>query len=192
MFVCILSDLFHENVYSIDRSRIDVEMNLSPQHHYVLCTKRPKIMAYWFDTYSVPNNWTLLTTAENQVRFDERWKYMREINAKNKGVSVEPMLGPVSICNSQSVRGPQDYPTQVVAGPETGPRRRPCGDVWMETLERECAILGIPFWDKRKGEGRRREWARPAIAHKANAPLYGRGTPRTVGEDVGQSKGVRQ
>lgn len=41
----------------------------------------------------------------------------------------------------------------MIAGPETGPKARPCDDAWIDALAAESPC----FFDKRK-EWKRREW----------------------------------
>jgi protein gp37 len=38
----------------------------------------------------------------------------------------------------------------VIAGPETGPKKRPCKDEWIEDLHTQSKEAGVPFFDKRK------------------------------------------
>jgi hypothetical protein len=69
------------------------------------------------------------------------------------------MLGPVSFATM-----PEDCrPDWVIAGPETGPKARPCADAWIEGLAAESRC----FFDKREG-GKWREF--PGAAGAAGEP----------------------
>jgi protein gp37 len=76
IFVCSMSDLFHENVSDEWRDRIFAVMALAPQHIYQALTKRTKRMADYFAT---PNRarW-IVHQALDLVRDEQnpiKWKY---------------------------------------------------------------------------------------------------------------------
>ena len=102
IFVCSMGDLFHDDVgYSI----VDIfdVMSSTPQHTYMLLTKRPEKMRSLFrlngpllGSEPLPNVW-LGVTAENQARADERIPILLQIPAAVRFVSIEPMLGPITL-----------------------------------------------------------------------------------------------
>ena len=117
VFVCSMGDLFHPDVPEIEILKIFGVMAETPQHAYMVLTKRPKRMKevltsptvandVWLMTsrgctaepspWPLPNVW-LGVTAENQARADERIPILLQIPAAVRSVSVEPMLGPVSL-----------------------------------------------------------------------------------------------
>lgn len=104
IFVCSMGDLFHDDVgYSIVNI-FDV-MSATPQHTYLLLTKRPERIRSLFrlngpllSSEPLPNVW-LGVTAENQARADERIPILLQIPAAVRFVSIEPMLGPVDLTN---------------------------------------------------------------------------------------------
>lgn len=147
VFVCSMSDFYHEDVDDVTRSSIMGVISQNPEHTFVILTKRPHRIpdcAPW-----LRNVW-LGVSAENQERFDERWSemLMRTRNPERpvvRFVSVEPMLGPVTVSGSASVTHPCDLPDWVIAGPETGSKARPCDTRWIDDLDGEPS----PFFDKR-------------------------------------------
>jgi protein gp37 len=66
-------------------------------------------------------------------------------------ISVEPMLGPVTL--PSDLLGKTDGIDWVVAGPELGPGRRPCEATWMRALRDQCAHAGVPFFTKHLIDG---------------------------------------
>jgi protein gp37 len=149
VFVCSMGDFYHESVDDAWRTIVLNVIGQCPEHTFIILTKRPERIpagAPWFK-----NIW-LGVTAENQARADER---VRTLMARTCGierpivrfVSVEPMLGPVTFS------GHTPKPDWVIAGPETGPKARPCDHYAFEALAAESPC----FFDKRVG-GTRREF----------------------------------
>lgn len=107
----------------------------------------------WIDNRAqvLPNVW-LGVTAENQARADERIPDLLATPAARRFVSVEPMLGPVDLAYT-CFNGADSFGTMpgidwVIAGPETGPGKRPCDPAWIRDLYEQCRAAGVPFWDK--------------------------------------------
>lgn len=168
VFVCSMSDLFHESMTQIKLFSIFHIIEKCPQHIFLVLTKRPERMHRWFCKYygkKMSNIW-LGVTAENQKCFNERCFFL-DIPASKHFVSFEPLLEAIEIesypcpqCNSLNpqIVWPCPYcngrrfkwPDWVVAGPETGPGARECKPEWIELLYEQCYEAGIPFFDKRK------------------------------------------
>jgi protein gp37 len=126
IFVCSMSDLFHEAFSDSDIAAVFSIMDHCPQHTFMVLTKRPERMKRWFDsmaehstlgfcygaatrytselygrdnhaeTWPLPNLW-LGVTVENQQRADERIPVLLDTPAAVRFVSVEPMLGAVNL-----------------------------------------------------------------------------------------------
>ena len=91
IFVCSMSDLFHENVpFSFIDKIIDVIIS-TPQHRYQLLTKRAERMAEYFASRKAPQNVWLGVTVEN-TRSKYRIDYLRKIDATIHFLSCEPLL----------------------------------------------------------------------------------------------------
>lgn len=145
VFCGSMTDLGRDGVQRRWIREIAKAMLHAPWHQYIVCTKRP---GEWL--LDLPETCWVLTSIESQ-REILRWPMLYNwANSKAvAGVSVEPMLGPVSF-----VQYPETLrPAWVIAGPETGRRARPCEDAWLEKLAEESRC----FHDKRK-TGQRREW----------------------------------
>jgi len=146
VFVCSMSDIGHETVKPEWREAVYAAMRAAPQHTFIILTKRP---GAWLR--DVPPSAWIGVTAEDQAHYESRWL---ELTAQVQGpdhamrfISVEPMLGPVTL------RDDWCAPDLVIAGPETGPKARPCEDAWIDALANESPC----FFDKRKSGWSRRE-----------------------------------
>jgi len=176
IFVCSMSDLFHEavNIRGVEIRSIFRVMSMC-DHTFMLLTKRPERMADCIDNLygkdfaeEMPNVW-LGVTAENQMRADERIPILMQIPAKVRFVSVEPMLRPVNARNYlPAIVGHERFHHDhsdldwVIAGPETGPGKRECKPEWIDSLHRQCQDAGVPFFDKSKRDWRAREFPEEA------------------------------
>ena len=194
VFVCSMGDLFHETVSREWKQAVFTVACNTPRHTFIFLTKRPERVRDWW-IGDVPNVW-LGVTAENQARADECVPILADIPAAVRFVSIEPMLGPVSMrrwlpepcaitprepCGDcEACAGNASWPTRihwVIAGPETGPGARECRDEWIEALARESSC----FFDKRqRGHWVRREFPN---AHADREPASGDTVGRDVGED---------
>lgn len=169
VFVCSMSDLFHDSIDDDHINQVFNAMACYDWHTFIVLTKRPERMADWLSenrkwfmggcpianveywkTWPLPNVW-LGVTVENQDRANERIPFLLGIPAAVHFVSVEPMLGPVSLGYWVMPEG--DLIDWVIAGPETGPKARRCDDQWIDELAAESPC----FFDKRD-HWVRREW----------------------------------
>jgi protein gp37 len=149
VFVCSMSDLGHPDVRPEWRDRIVRYMMVNQQHEYIVLTKRPGPWMRAFGLYA----W-LGVTVENQEEAERRIPVLLGIDNTDRWfVSVEPMLEAVNLSiaaftGSESVSrlGGLKW---VIAGPETGPKARPCRPEWIEAVAHECEVGGVPFFDKR-------------------------------------------
>lgn len=141
VFLCSMSDLGHETVLPFWRSMILNMMTLSVSRHhtYIVLTKRP---GPWLRPFGQAGVLCGVTVEDNEARWRLNVLY-EHVPAHLAFASVEPMLEPVSL------RG--IVPAWVIAGPETGPKARPCEDAWIEALSDESHC----FFDKREQWTRR-------------------------------------
>lgn len=178
IFVCSMSDLFHEAFRLTEFSGVLSVVMACPQHTFLVLTKRAELMQaqmrWFYETQHdgvLPNLW-LGVTAENQQRADERIPVLLDTPAAVRFVSVEPMLGPVRLgCAPDEMGftwlfGPQmsggiDW---VILGGETGPGARPMQPEWALDVYRQCKAAGVPFFWKKAGShwgDVGRAWAHP-------------------------------
>lgn len=192
IFVNSMSDLFHENVTEDVIQRIFAVMAASPQHQFQVLTKRAERMrdilqnkdARWIAegqialtqegvlkpgafhvVWPLPNVW-LGVSVEDQATANERIPHLLETPAAVRWLSMEPLLGPVTLgpvcdfsacgdfgdsrcdnaeCSARTI----DW---VVVGGESGPDARPMHPQWASELRDECLKAGVPFLFKQWGE----------------------------------------
>ena len=151
VFVCSMSDLFHESILWEEIARIMVIIKMCERHTFQILTKRAKNMALFFQDFGPPpkNVW-LGVTAENQEMADERIPFLLEIPAAVRFVSVEPMLGPVDLMPHLGYSDRKIH--WVICGGESGPGARPMNPAWPMNLLDQCVEAEIPFMFKQWGE----------------------------------------
>ena len=169
IFVCSMSDLFHEDVPFSFINMIYERIWKAEAHTFQLLTKRPTrslaFQRWWEDTYEAvfvsPRNLWFGTTVENQQAADERIPLLLQVPAAIRFISVEPMLSAVDI--SPGYLG-IDHPVSVgitsldwlLCGAESGPGARPMDLEWARSLRDQCRAAGVPFFMKQLGSF----WAR--------------------------------
>lgn len=121
--------------------------------------------------WPLPNVW-LGFTAEDQVRFDQRWAQMYPLATLgwNTFASMEPLLGPVDPSMAlmgfiSTDGGPEiDHLLKwVIVGGESGPKARPMHPDWVRQIVADCQAAGVPVMFKQWGE-----W-RPATADECHS-----------------------
>jgi protein gp37 len=173
IFVCSMSDLFHEDVPTTFLDDIFARMWVLKHHQFIVLTKRPQDMQDYctslaeklpvkhsgmflspFAPYWPFPNVTLMVTAENQRRADERIPVLLQTPAAVRGVSLEPLLSPIGLARLfPSAHGMRNDRFQILCGAETGPRARPMQLDWARRVRDDCVEAGIPFWFKADSQG---------------------------------------
>lgn len=115
----------------------------------------------------LPNLWHL-ASCENQQWYDRRVAVLMQIPAVRRGVSLEPLLGPIDLrltrdtplwagdgpgatCRTTELLGLH----WVIGGGESGPPTkaiRPTNPRWVRSLGEQCELAGLPFLWKQWGE----------------------------------------
>jgi protein gp37 len=89
--------------------------------------------------YQYRNVW-LGITAEDQERFDQRWKHLKAVPAAIKFISYEPAIGPLRLPK----HGPLPY--WLISGGESGLGARRADPQWVRDIIADCRRSGvIPF-----------------------------------------------
>jgi protein gp37 len=105
------------------------------------------------------NVW-LGSTVVTQAEADRDIPKLLAVPGALRFLSIEPMLGPVSIFSEQTgellhTSGNEYDPGSidwVICGGESGPKARPLHPDWARSLRDECAAAGVPFFFKQWGE----------------------------------------
>ncbi len=176
----VWNDLFHGRVEWNFIYKAFERMLHHPHHIFIVCTKRSgrmkNIMSHvWFHLsrnymdrqFPLPNVIGMVT-AENQEQADRRIPDLLETSFAIRGVSIEPMLGPINIKSylnlhdpipSRKIVGADMFGNQskrsigwVICGGESGPKARPMHPDWPISIRDQCQDAGIPFFFKQWGE----------------------------------------
>ncbi len=142
IFVNSMSDLFHEGVSDGYIKRVFDVMAQASQHTFQVLTKRSKRLEHLAPTLPWPANVWQGVSIENQdtaFRADD----LRGVPASVRFLSVEPLLGPVTL----DLTG-IDW---VIVGGESGPRARAMRPEWVRTIRDVCIQEGVPFFFKQWG-----------------------------------------
>lgn len=190
VFVDSMSDLFHPQVPLSFIKDVWKTMAACPQHTFQILTKRPRRMQEFIgweverarmyhqgNTFAplaidadgrehfepLPNVW-LGTSVENQRWANERVPHLCATPAAVRFLSIEPLLGPVSLdpwvhlpqavkvwgdVHVRTIHTPIGW---VIVGGESGPGARPMHPAWVRTLRDQCAHADVPFFFKQWGE----------------------------------------
>jgi len=191
IFLCSMSDLFHEKVpFSFTDKIFDV-MYKCPRHTFLILTKRPKQALsfvgekgeYWF---TLPNVHFGISIS-NQAEADEKIPILLQIPAAVRWLSIEPMLGAIDLrcvivgprrrCVFDCLRGTAASEigviketvcgtiNSVIVGGESGPGARPMHPDWPRNIRDQCVAANVPFYFK--------QWGAWEIANKENATRNG-------------------
>ncbi len=143
IFVCSMSDLFHNDVpFTFIDKVIDV-IHRTPQHRYQLLTKRADRMAEYFHNHDIPQNAWLGVTVEMQSS-KSRIDSLCELDAPIRFLSCEPLLEDLGKINLRNI----DW---VIVGGESGPWGRPMKEEWVLDIKRQTDAQGAAFFFKQWG-----------------------------------------
>jgi protein gp37 len=194
----------HDQVHA-ERRKLPELVEATPDLDWMLFTKRVEnadsmLGELWGDNW--PHNVWLISTMENQRRYDERIDHLLRSKANVVGISVEPLLGFIDVphvvesgtpghcrdidggywhlpgkCsgapNNCSGRCCQRALDWVIVGGESGANARPMDLHWATSIVRQCKHAGVPCYVKQLG-------SRPVLG-KNRCP-----TTAAKGEDVSE------
>ncbi|MBN1814729.1 MAG: DUF5131 family protein [Anaerolineae bacterium] len=149
-------DLFHANVPSAFIFNALDTFYIRSDVDWQILTKRIDRAASLIRTWlfishydHLPPWMWIMASAEDQKCLDERLPWLEQIPAVVRGLSVEPMLGPVVLPDWALT---QHILSWVIAGGETGRAARPMHPDWVRNLRDQCTANGITFHFKSWGE----------------------------------------
>jgi protein gp37 len=171
----VWNDLFHEDVRTsfIAAAFNEICRAHLRDHTFLILTKRAERMKNTMidffekiDFATVFYRCWLIATVCNQQEADEKIPLLLQTPAAHRGISIEPMLGPIDI---QKWFGPQTegqwmnvvecgFPANsygihtVILGGETGPGARPIHPDWVRSVRDQCKAAGVPFFFKQWGK----------------------------------------
>lgn len=143
IFVCSMSDLFHESVPTFFIEKVFSTIKQTPQHRYQILTKRAERMAEYFKTHIIPQNAWLGVTVEaasSVFRID----YLRNLQASIKFLSCEPLVEDLGAFDLSGINW-------VIVGGESGFNARPMKEQWVLNIKKQVEARGIKFFFKQWG-----------------------------------------
>lgn len=143
IFLCSMSDLFHEEVPDEIIIKIFQTMNKAHWHTFQILTKRSQRLSEMSKFLPWAKNIWAGVSVENSNYF-YRIDNLRNTGAYIKFLSCEPLLGPLTRINLDRI----DW---VIAGGESGPKARFIKKEWVEELRDESVSKNIPFYFKQWG-----------------------------------------
>jgi len=177
IFVCSMSDIFHDDVKTEWIDDILEIIGACPRHTFMFLTKRAhNIEKKMYEVTEenpcralgggdyLPNLW-IGVTVESSTYLSRIYELLK-VPAAVRFISVEPMLSEIDAREYLGVRygcegeHPQmicDVCRQalglnwVICGAETGPGARPMDLAWARDLRDQCAESSIPFFFKKAG-----------------------------------------
>lgn len=153
IFTSSLTDFLHQDIDSY-RNEVWGIIKECSEFNFLMLTKRierakDQLPADLATTYK--NVW-LGVTAENQDRLNERGKLLLEIPATVRFLSLEPLLGPINLKDSE---GNIKYDWVIIGGEsgnENGKwRYRKSRLEWYVDVVRQCNEAGVPVFVKQLG-----------------------------------------
>jgi protein gp37 len=165
IFVCSMTDLFHEQVPWEWVDKIWFTMASEKRHQFQVLTKRPERMRDYLRRFvwttiptiakwPLPNVWPGVSV-EDQKTADERIPILLQTPAAVPWVSYEPALGLVDFAKHlmwSGPIGPNRGLKWIVCGGESGPAARPMHPDWARSARDQCVAAGVPFFFKQWGE----------------------------------------
>jgi protein gp37 len=144
IFVCSMSDIFHEDVPLSFINKIMKTIKATPQHRYQLLTKRSSRMVEYFQTHDIPPNAWLGVTVEAR-EYKDRIDDLRLLkNATIRFLSCEPLLENLSELNLSNI-------SWVIVGGESGVSGRRMKKEWIKNIKKQCEAQDVSFFFKQWG-----------------------------------------
>jgi protein gp37 len=147
VFCASLADVFDNQVPAEWRTDLFALIRNCSRLDWLLLTKRPEnihkmLPQDWGEGY--PNVW-LGSTAEDQERFDQRWRHLSRVSSVVRFISYEPAIGALRLPR----KGP--YPDWLISGGESGGGARPLKPQWVRDLIADCRRAGVAPFHKQWG-----------------------------------------
>ena len=142
VFCASLGDVFDTEVPKQWRDDVFALIRDTPNLDWQLLTKRPGEAVKYAAGIQWPQNAWIGTSIEDQKRAG-RAQIITKIPAPVRFLSVEPLLGPVTL-NLTDIGW-------VIVGGESGSRHRPMQMEWARSVRDQCRAAGVAFFFKQWG-----------------------------------------
>src|SRR4029077_17216859 len=124
IFVNSMSYLFHESMPPVFLTSCFKVMEKADWHVYQILTKRPDRMLSFAEDYGEVPDHIWLGTSVELAMYKSRIEILKQIAAKVKFVSFEPLLGPIGDVDLTGI-------SWAIVGGESGPDHRPIERDWV-------------------------------------------------------------
>jgi protein gp37 len=143
IFICSMSDIFHEKVPFSFIDNIMETIRKTPHHKYQALTKRAERMREYFNTREIPSNLWLGVTVEAKTS-KSRIDVLRQLQAPIRFLSCEPLLEDLGDINLKNI----DW---VIVGGESGLKARPMKKEWVLSIANQTKLQRSAFFFKQWG-----------------------------------------
>ncbi len=152
IFACDMSDLFGKGIPDYWTQSVLWHIDNCPQHRFYLLTKQPQNLPQWSP---FPDNCWVGVTACNRDMFNNAIWYLKDIVAKVRFISFEPLLGETiagildnrhdwPVMNGSILGHTLDW---LIIGAQTRPTVYPKIE-WVEEIVEAANCAGIPIFIK--------------------------------------------
>jgi protein gp37 len=153
VFVNSMSDLFHVDVPDEYIERVVRVMEVANWHTYQVLTKRSErmrdlLLGKLAFAARLPHIWWGVSV-ENRKHGLPRIEHLRAAKPAMAMLSVEPLLENLGEFSLEGI-------AWAIVGGESGPGARPMQPEWVESVQRQCAAAGVPFFFKQWGGTRKK------------------------------------
>jgi protein gp37 len=139
IFTCSYSDFFIKQADGWRPDAWDV-IGRTPQHTYLVLTKRPERIAdHLPQGWPWPHVW--LGVSVETPAYLWRADVLRSVPAAHRFLACEPLLEDLGMINLEHIGW-------IVTGGESGPERRPMEIVWMASIRDQCKVSGVRLYVK--------------------------------------------
>jgi len=139
-----MSDLFHESMpEDFLKTCFDV-MERANWHVYQILTKRPHRMLSFVKNYGEVPDHIWLGTSVELAMYKPRIEILKEVPARTKFISFEPLLGPIGEVDLGGI-------SSAIVGGESGPGHRSIRAEWVREIQRQCNRQSVAFFFKQWG-----------------------------------------
>lgn len=157
IFVCSMSDLFHEDLEFSVIDRVFSVMQKAEHHIFQILTKRAEHLAGYASRIGWPRNVWAGVTVESNKHLD-RIEFLKTIKAPVRFISFEPLLSVISPLDLNGI----DW---VIVGGESGISPRKMEESWVKGIRDNCLQYKVPFFFKQWG-GKDKKTAGSLLAGK--------------------------
>lgn len=143
IFVNSMSDLFHQDVPLDFIKSVFNTMERASWHTFQILTKRSdRLLELSSELPWPPNVWQGVSVEDERVIY--RIDHLREVPARIRFLSLEPLIGPLDNLNLTGIHW-------VIVGGESGPGARPMLKEWVSSIRDQCVKHKVPFFFKQWG-----------------------------------------